>query len=235
MTMDSEVSTGPMQSSPTERPDRSLRKAGIAFAKKVVPRRLIQEIRRYRRLKKSERFTYLKLRINYELGLDSRKVPSTARSFVFVCFGNIMRSPTAEALFRQASAGLGVRITSAGLNATPGTPAHPWAVAAAEELGISLANHRATLLTPTMIDDAEAILAMDLQNQVELLTRYPDAAAKFFMLGAYSGATSRTVEIRDPFYGDLNETRRCYALLRTCTQNLASSLIASTRTSGGDY
>jgi hypothetical protein len=65
---------------------------------------------------------------------------------------------------------------------------------------------------------------MDVQNQVEFLSRYPEAAGRLFLLGAYSGTTSRAIEIRDPFFGNLDETRRCYRLLQTCTQNLADSL-----------
>ncbi|MGA2337277.1 MAG: low molecular weight protein-tyrosine-phosphatase [Terriglobales bacterium] len=217
----------------------NLRETGIALAKKIVPGRLIQEVRRYRGFKKSERPIYLKLRIASKLGLRSRKVPGGARSFVFVCFGNIMRSPMSEAFFREAIArhpSIDVNIASAGLNATPGRPAHPWAIAAAQDFGISLASHRATLLTRTMVDEADAILAMDFQNQVDLLSRYPDAAGRFFLLGAYSG-TDRPIEIQDPFFGDLDETRRCYRLLQTCTQNLADSLDAirtqSTATSSG--
>jgi protein-tyrosine phosphatase len=206
----------------------NLRETAIAWAKKIVPGSLIREVRRYRRFKKSERPTYLRLRIMNQLGLRPRRVPPGARSFVFVCFGNIMRSPMSEAFFKEAIArypGIGVKIVSAGLNATPGTPAHPWAIAAAQEFGISLAGHRAALLTRAIVDEADAILAMDFQNQVDLLSRYPDAAGRCFLLGAYSG-TARPIEIQDPFYGDLGETRRCYRLLQTCTQNLAESLDA---------
>jgi protein-tyrosine phosphatase len=210
----------------------NLREAGITLAKKIVPGRLIQEVRRYRGFKKSERPTYLKLRITSMLGIHSRKVPRDARSFVFVCFGNIMRSPMSEALFKQAIArhpSIEAKITSAGLNATPGTPAHPWAIAAAQDFGISLEDHRATLLTRAMVDEADAILAMDFQNQVELLSRFPDAADRFFMLGVYAG-TARPLEIHDPFFGNLDATRSCYQLLQTYTQNFADSLdAASTR------
>ena len=62
---------------------------------------------------------------------NQRLVPPSARSFVFVCFGNIMRSAMAEFLMRQAlnEAGLEqqVRIVSAGLHASAGREAHPWA------------------------------------------------------------------------------------------------------------
>ena len=208
----------------------NVRKAGRAALKRIVPGRVIQEARRYLRVGKSQRALYLKLRITNCLGLKSRKVPPGARSFVFVCFGNIMRSPMSEALFKDAIArnpSIAAKITSAGLNATPGTPAHPWAVAAAQDFGISLEHHQSILLTREMVDEADAILAMDSQNQVELLSRYPDAADRFFLLGAYSGTTNRPIEIRDPFYGDLKETRRCYRLLQTCIKNLAESLDAS--------
>jgi protein-tyrosine phosphatase len=216
---------------PTQQPDtfpRNLRKLGVTLVKKVVPRRFIQEIRRYRAFKKSERPAYLKLRIAHELGFCSRKVPQAARSIVFICFGNIMRSPISEALFRRALAatpGLDVKVVSAGLNATPGKPAHPWAVAAAQELGISLADHKATLLTAQMVEQADAVIAMDLQNKLDFLARYAQAADKFYLLGTYGSSTGRFLEIRDPFFGDLNETRACYKLIEACTKNLAHSLI----------
>lgn len=230
--MDSKLPANPAppQSVAAQNWQRESRKIGIALAKMIIPRRLIQEVRRYRRFKRSERSIYLKVRLTHELRLASRKVvPPTARSFVFVCFGNIMRSPVCGALFREAikrHPGISVQIQSAGLNATPGRPAHPWAITAAQELGIYLDGHQAVLLTRAMIEQADAVIAMDFQNQVELLSRYPDCAAKFFLLGAYSGKSTGTVEIQDPFFGDLNETRRCYQLLQICTQRLADSLHA---------
>jgi protein-tyrosine phosphatase len=204
-----------------------------ALAKKILPDRVIQEVQRYRHFKKAERAIYLKLRILNSLGLHSRKVPLDARSIVFVCFGNIMRSPISEAFFKEAIArhpSIRVKISSAGLNATPGRPAHPWALAAAQDFGTSLEGHRATLLTRAMVDEADAILAMDFQNQVDLLSRYPDAENRFFLLGAYAGMPL-PIEIRDPFFGDLEETRRCFRLLRTCAQNLADSLDAGEKQS----
>ena len=200
-----------------------------ALARKIVPGRVLEELRRYRQFKKTERPIYLRLRIADTLGMPSRKVPPSARSLVFVCFGNIMRSPIGEAFFKEAIAlngNTGVKVSSAGLNATAGRPAHPWAIAAAQDFGISLDLHQATLLTRAMVDEADAIVAMDFQNQVEFLSRFPDAADRLYMLGAYSG-TAGSIEIRDPFYGDLDETRRCYQRLQTCVRNLADSLDGS--------
>jgi protein-tyrosine-phosphatase len=155
---------------------------------------------------------------------NNRDVPAKARSFLFVCFGNIMRSPMADALLKQAAgeANIGIRSDSAGLHAISGEAAHPWAQAAAIEMGISLANHHAKLLTSEAVEQADAVFAMDMQNLAELLTLYPHFKDKFFMLSAYSG-DPRLREISDPYLGDLETTRRCYGVLKTCVQNLLAS------------
>lgn len=155
--------------------------------------------------------------------------PSTARIFVFVCFGNIMRSPMCEALMKQELGAYSnqIKVSSAGLHATAGRAAHAWALAAARELGISLDDHRSQQLTAEMVDQADAIFAMDYQNQVELLAQYPQAKEKIFRLRAYEGAPVRRAEIRDPYYGDLEQTLECYRLLQKCIKNVASGVLRS--------
>jgi protein-tyrosine phosphatase len=152
--------------------------------------------------------------------------PKTARSFLFVCFGNIMRSPMCEALMRRTLTAVSnsqITITSAGLNAVPGRSAHPWAIAAARELDIDLENHRARLLTAEIVRQADVIFAMDYQNQVQLLSRYAEARNKVYMLGAYA-KQYQSLEIRDPYYGSEAGTRECYKILDTCIRNLVRSL-----------
>jgi protein-tyrosine-phosphatase/CelD/BcsL family acetyltransferase involved in cellulose biosynthesis len=213
----------------TQRYERA-RQTAKGMVKSLVPVRVVQEVRQYRKYKRFERPLYLKIRVLDGLGLSKRtrlKAPASGRAFLFVCFGNMMRSPMCEALMRQELIGcpeVDVTMTSAGLSATPGKPAHPWAIAAAQPFGISLEGHRARLLTAEMVDQADVIFAMDYQNLVELSSRYPSAIKKVFMLSAYAGINYLSVEIRDPFYGTEEETRRCYGILQTCIHNLVSSL-----------
>lgn len=205
-------------------------KTAKEIIKFLVPRRVVQEVRQYRKYKRFERPVYMKIRMLDGLGLHNRKgrkVPAGARSFLFVCFGNIIRSPMCEAFMRQeltAFPQVQVAVTSAGLNATPGKQAHPWALAAAQQFGVSLEGHRARLLTAEMVNQADIVFAMDYQNQVELFCRYPSAREKVCMLSAYAGIDYRSVEIRDPFYGNEEETRRCYSILQMCVHNLVSDL-----------
>jgi len=132
-----------------------------------------------------------------------------------------------EALLTRALEGIfdiRIAVSSAGLNALPGRPAHPWAVAAALDLGISLESHRARLLTNQMVDEADVIFAMDYQNQVQFLTRWAGAKEKLYMLSAYSDAYKHPVEIADPYYMGQAETILCYRSLNNCVVNLVHSL-----------
>jgi protein-tyrosine phosphatase len=196
--------------------------------RKIVSERILQERGVIIRLGPGAGRIYARMRLLEKIGVNSinnRLVPASASSFLFVCFGNIMRSPMADALLkRAASEARKIEIHSdlAGLHAIPGKPAHPWAQTAANELGISLADHQAKTLTAEMVENADAIFAMDFQNLSELLILYPHFRNKIFMLSAYAG-DPQLHEISDPYLGDLETTRQCYRLLETCVRNLVMS------------
>jgi protein-tyrosine-phosphatase len=116
-------------------------------------------------------------------------------------------------------------IRSAGLHAVPGMAAHPWALASAPEFGLSLEGYRAQLLTVEMVQEADAIFAMDYQNEVELLSTYPAARHKIFMLGAYVAGVHRHLEIADPYYATPEQTRNCYQVLERCIHELAADVL----------
>jgi len=206
-----------------------------AIAKKLLPEIVLLEIRHYRSYKKGERPLYLQIRISNRLGFTNPKlarVPKSAQAFLFVCFGNIMRSPMCEALLNRELANLEVpriTVTSAGLNAIPDRPAHAWAITAARELGISLEDHRARLLTPEMVDQADVIFVMDYQNQVQLLSRWAHAQKKVFLLSAYASQDYELVEIVDPYYLGVEGTRHCYNILDACIRNLVRGILNEER------
>jgi len=197
----------------------------------VVPGSLVRNRGIYLRLGPKPGRIYARLRILDTLGMrgdNMGTVAPDARSFVFVCFGNIMRSPMAQLIFEQAARdnGLsGLSVTSAGIHATEGKEAHPRARVGARALGLSLDHHRSRLLNAETVSQADAIFAMDFQNKAELLACYPEAGKKIFMLSAYAEGSQRYREIPDPYYGDQEETFRCYAVLNTCVQNLVRSLL----------
>jgi len=202
--------------------------------RKLIPDFLLKQRSIVLRLGPGAGRIYASLRLFDVLGVRKRQqrfVPASARSFVFVCFGNIMRSAMAEFLMRRELGEAGVdqqvRIVSAGMHATAGREAHPWAQQASADLGISLSEHRAKPVTREMVEQADCILAMDFQNKAELLTLYPEFKDKIFMLSAYAEGPWRYREIPDPYLGDLESTRVCALQLRTCVRNLIASTILS--------
>src|SRR5579871_4556074 len=214
--------TDPESQGTPKHPD--IRRAVRSSVTRILPGSIFREMRLYRSFSRAERLLYLRIRLGNALMMAKpRLAPITARSFLFVCFGNIMRSPMCEALMNRAAtryAREAIRVTSAGLNATPGKEAHPWAVTAAREFRISLENHRARRLTLAMVDEADAIMAMDYQNQVQLISRFPQAVDKIFMLSEYAGEDYHLGEIADPYYLGQEGTRKCYRTLDRCISNL---------------
>lgn len=174
---------------------------------------------------------YARLSLLDRLGIraaSKRLVPQSARSFIFVCHGNIMRSAMAEFLMRQTLLETGVeehvQVMSAGLHACAGREAHIWAQEASTDLGISLAAHRAKPLTRQMVEGADCILAMDFRNRAELLMLYPESRKKIYMLSAYSQGPWQYREIPDPYLGDLETTRFCARQLEICVRNLTRAI-----------
>jgi protein-tyrosine-phosphatase len=202
--------------------------------RKLLPPSLVRERDIFLRLGPKAGPLYARLRMLDALHLfpkSSRKIPSTSRSVLFVCYGNIMRSPMAALMLQDMaqSAGLeNIQARSAGIHAIPGTEAHPRALDASLEIGLPLTEHRARLLTPALVSQADVIFAMDFQNLAEMVVLYEDARQKMFMLSDYAEGPERHRQIADPFFGDLDSTRRCYRLLQTCIRNLVASLANTT-------
>ena len=197
----------------------------------VAPRRIAVLWKRSRLLSPLCRRPYLRNAILRMLGLKRHRWPHdwpAARSVLFVCHGNIIRSPMAAALLRNAMERWGrpMEIESAGLHAHVDQGPDPRAVAAAEELGVSLRRHRANPMTPELARRADLIVVMDYFNEAEVMARYPEARTKIALLGACRDQGGEGCEIDDPYREDLDAVRRCYDRLRTCIAALAVRLAA---------
>ncbi len=125
-------------------------------------------------------------------------------SVLFVCLGNICRSPLAEAAFRaEAKArGLDVHIDSAGTGDwNLGKAPDPRAQAVARKNGVDIADLRARLVTVDDFDRFDRIVALDAQNLADLKALQPagSRARLSLLLDHVPGRAGDAVA--DPYYG----------------------------------
>ncbi len=124
---------------------------------------------------------------------------------LFVCLGNICRSPLAEAAFRRASAeaGLDVEIDSAGTgNWHVGRPPDRRAQAIALRYGIDIGGYRARQLHPSDFERFSHILALDHNNLEDIRAIAPVGARAevALLLDMVEGRAGEAVA--DPYYGE---------------------------------
>lgn len=150
---------------------------------------------------------------------------------IFVCMGNICRSPTAEGVFRHFvnAAELGDRfdIESAGTHAYHvGSPPDHRAQAAAERRGISLVDIRAQRISDDDFEAFDYIIAMDNDNRELLLEQAPgEHSSKVHLFLSF--APGEETEVPDPYYGGPIGFERVLDLVEAASRGLLETLSRS--------
>ena len=125
------------------------------------------------------------------------------QSILFVCLGNICRSPTAEGVFRVLAEqqNRAYCIDSAGTgNWHAGEPPHPPSVKAAKRRGYDISGQRARQVRREDFNDFDLILAMDRNNLADLRAIMPpDATAELGLFLDYAPELKRK-DVPDPWY-----------------------------------
>jgi glycine hydroxymethyltransferase len=133
------------------------------------------------------------------------------KTILFVCTGNICRSPMAEGLFRHAVDGRGVFcVLSAGVGAIDGQSPSAHAVRTMRELGIDISKQRSRMLTAELVDQADLILGMTRSHVDSISLLYPQAAEKSFLLREFDDSLDYyEKDISDPIGGPIEVYKAC--------------------------
>ena len=148
---------------------------------------------------------------------------------LFVCTGNICRSPTAESVFKHyvAQAGLGDRILSDSAGTHDyhtGEAPDPRAQEAARRRGYDLSALRARQVTRSDFSEFDYVLAMDEVN-LQLLQRLcPPQYAPKLKLYMEFGADTPAREVPDPYYGGAQGFERVLDMVEQAAQGLLRQL-----------
>jgi protein-tyrosine phosphatase len=155
-------------------------------------------------------------------------LPGWHERVLFICHGNVCRSPFAEVLFNERMRPLRALMdTPAAASAGfvgPDRGSPPEALAAAERLGLDLSAHRSQLITPELVHESSLIVVMTAEQGRLLAAMYRNHAYKLLVLGDLDPESIETRTIHDPWKGTAEVFDASYGRIDRCIRVLMSCL-----------
>jgi protein-tyrosine phosphatase len=153
---------------------------------------------------------------------------------LFVCMGNICRSPTAEGVFRrlvsERAPAVEIEIDSAGTHDYHvGDPPDPRAIAAASRRGVDLRHLRARSVRDEDFERFDLIIAMDRLNRETLLDRSPEPFRERIRLFMEFAGDSEVEDVPDPYYGGAPGFERVLDLAEEAAAGLLDEVLERAR------
>lgn len=165
-------------------------------------------------------------------GLRNPPLPSKVRTIVFVCKGNICRSPYAALVASRAlkEAGLAaVRCLSAGITAKQATGCPIEAVEVASSRGLSLHEHAPAPLSAAMVGESDMLVVMEAAQLSEIGARWPESRGKLWLLALVDPHPANAHErynIPDPFGRPRLDFEACYDRIGRAVTGLVEEMEA---------
>jgi protein-tyrosine-phosphatase len=171
------------------------------------------------------------------LAIRNPALPVRGRTLLFVCKGNICRSPFAAIVATRRLEETGVRhvsCSSAGFKVSGETCSPPQAVEAARRYGVSLESHRSTALSEELMQAADAIFVMEVAHLALLRRRFPAQRSRVFLLPLFVPEADRCrgyqrYTIADPYGQPQHAFDLCYARVAKALDGMFAVLFGGQR------
>lgn len=135
------------------------------------------------------------------------------KKIIFICTGNICRSPMAQYYMKERLKKLGLEdeyfIDSCGTFGTKGERATLNTMIAMEKYDVCLNDHRAKNIKDVNLEDYDYIMCLTLQHKQQILQVFPDLKEKVFTLKGYNKEKPLDLDIKDPWGYDRDVHAMC--------------------------
>ena len=161
-------------------------------------------------------------------GMRNPPLPQQVDSILFVCKGNICRSPFAEHVARRHAREAGlehIRFLSAGITANQAASCPLEAVDVAASMNVALDGHRPTRLTQAIVDEVDLLVVMEPAQVDEVGRHWPTAREKVWLLPLLDPLPADAYErchIVDPFGQPREAYERCYERIDRATREMVT-------------
>jgi len=165
------------------------------------------------------------------MAIGNPPMPHSPASVLFICQGNICRSPFAERYFRKIAGDgnlRGICSSSAGLDVQVSTPPPDLAVQVAKTLGVELMDHRSKPVTADMIENTDMIFTMEHRQAAFIRNTYPDHVQKIFLLPMFDTGPlpdwnySLRYNIPDPYGKSEKDLLECFRKIESSIDGFLS-------------
>lgn len=151
------------------------------------------------------------------------------KTIVFVCTGNICRSPMAEGLFDHLNPDKEQwTAESAGIAAASGQPPSDHSITVMKELNIDISAQRSQPLTPELVREAHLLVVMTYGHLDAILMHFPEASEKTVLLRQFSYPAGDehplNLNVSDPIGQPVDTYRQCREQIREAISGLILSL-----------
>ncbi|MFA5631101.1 MAG: ATP-grasp domain-containing protein [Porticoccaceae bacterium] len=167
----------------------------------------------------------LQQRLLWRNGTVREKIRA-ARTVLFICHGNINRSPAAEIVMKSMlPANCATRVHSCGFHQQAGRPADWRMRQIAHERGFDLSYCNSICISDALLNESDVIFVMEKKHFDDLVCRNPAATAKTFLLGpgAITSAQGAT-DIPDPYNQSEDTYRACFLQIHRAVSRLSDMI-----------
>lgn len=127
---------------------------------------------------------------------------------------------------------MSLTVKSAGLDTTPGKPAHSNTKTLAEQQMLSVDEHVTTQLHADLVNQSDLIVVMEIVQKHRVHSVYPASRGKVVLLGYFD--PKGPLEVADPYGKPIDNFKTCFHQVARCCEKLADRLDLNVRNSGDE-